>query len=118
MKRCHKCGTEWASEKRKPGVKEFCSKCTAYLHCCMNCRFHDRHAHNECYIPKTEWVADRAGCNFCDEFEFADTEPGDGPGPGDAKKAKARDALRTLFVDGGDDAPAKNVDDFKKLFGD
>jgi hypothetical protein len=50
MRHCHKCGTEWVSDKRVPGVKETCPNCTAYLHCCFNCRFHDRSAHNQCLI--------------------------------------------------------------------
>lgn len=115
MKQCHKCGKEWVSDKRVPGVKEFCSGCTAYLHCCRNCRFHDPHAHNQCHIPNTEWVGDRAGCNFCDEFEFKDT---DGDAASDkGKLEKTRDALNTLF---GETTTRNDEgrDAFDKLFGD
>ncbi len=111
MKRCHKCGTEWVSEKRQPGVKEFCAHCSAYLHCCLNCRFYDPALHNECAIPNTEWVGDRRGANFCDEFEFADTSPkSDTP---DAKRDKARKALDGLF--GASTPKPKTLDDlFRK----
>ena len=49
-----------------------CSNCGRDLHCCRNCRFHDRAAHNECLEPQAEWVADRDKANFCDYFEIAD----------------------------------------------
>jgi hypothetical protein len=114
MKRCHRCGNEWVSDKRQPGPKEFCSGCSAYLHCCLNCRFHDKHAHNQCQIPNTEWVSDRAGCNFCDEFEFAGTNAQTADA---GKKDEARDAFSDLFGDAGSE-PQKGPDDFKRLFGD
>ena len=112
MKWCHKCGKEWISEKKQPAVKEYCDGCTAYLHCCLNCRFYDEHAHNKCLIPNTDWVSDRAGCNFCDEFEFADT---DATGKRqDPKQQKARDQLEGLFGDA--DTPREGADAFNKLF--
>jgi hypothetical protein len=115
MKRCHKCGSEWISEKKQPAVKEYCAVCTAYLHCCLNCRFHDPHAHNQCYIPNTEWVSDRAGGNFCDEFEFADR---DATAPASMGKQRAHEALKGLFGDVDDEGIKKGPDDFKELFGD
>ena len=69
---CHKCNTPWENDKRSPGFKETCSGCGAYLHCCKNCRFHVPTAHNQCYIPDTEYVVNRAGLNFCEEFAFRD----------------------------------------------
>ena len=72
MKRCHQCGHPWASGKKQPSPKDFCEQCSAYLHSCLNCRYHEPGRHNECVIPNTDWVGDRAGGNFCDEFEFCD----------------------------------------------
>lgn len=113
MKQCHKCGEAWVSEKKQPAVKAYCEKCSAYLHCCVNCRFHDKSRHNECRIGTTEWVGDREGANFCDEFEFKDSEAGTGvTGQG----AKAKSELDSLFGGGEDSGPG--LDDFKKLFGD
>lgn len=112
MKRCHKCGAEWRSEKRQPGVKEFCSACTAYLHCCKNCRFHDPNAHNQCRIPTTEWVGDRAGANFCDEFEFADRDEATAE---DQEHNRARATLERLL--GGDEAPRRRPKTLDDLFG-
>lgn len=70
MKVCHRCGTAWEGELRQPGVKEYCGKCSAYLHCCLNCRFQDRTRPNQCRVPNTETITDRASANFCDEFSF------------------------------------------------
>ncbi len=114
MKQCHKCGKEWVSSLRQPAVKEVCEGCNAYLHCCMNCRFHDKSKHNECAIPTTDWVGDRRGCNFCDEFEFADGAHGKDQS---AVKQKAQSAFDNLFG-GSDDDTDKTPSDFDKLFGD
>ena len=114
MKRCHKCGEAWVSGKQQPGVREYCETCSAYLRCCVNCRFHDKSRHNECRIGTTEWVGDREGGNFCDEFEFKDSEGGSGA-PGGTGKAK--EEFDSLFGGGGDDS-GPGLGDFKKLFGD
>lgn len=116
MKRCHRCGAPWISEKKQPAVKDYCEPCSAYLHCCLNCRFYDKYAHNQCRVGTTEWVGDREGANFCDEFEFADRDA-HGEKSGDRDQVKS--ALDGLF--GGADGGRENtpgVDDFKKLFGD
>lgn len=91
MKRCHRCGAPWVSDKTQPGVKEYCDTCSSYYHCCLNCRFHDTSRPNECYIPGTEGIADRAGANFCDEFEFLDAETEK------ANKVAQTDAERAFF---------------------
>lgn len=100
--------------KKQPGPKDFCDGCSAYLHCCLNCRFYDEGAPNKCYIPNTEWVADKAGANFCDEFEFADDTT---EGRGNQKESDARDAFHHLFGDNPDEAGTGPAD-FNKLFGD
>lgn len=114
MKRCHRCGTPWESEKKQPGPKEFCESCSAYLHCCMNCRYYEPGAHNDCYIGTTEWVGDKAGANYCDEFEFADA---DAPRGKDDRSRGARDALDRLFGGSGP-ADDEGRDAFDRLFGD
>ena len=117
MKPCHHCGAAWdGGGKRQPGPRDICGACSAYLHCCLNCRFYEPGAHEECYIPIAEWVGDKAGGNFCDEFEFADREPGpSGAGAGE----QARTALDRLFGDAGDRAPESDrLDTFRKLLDD
>jgi len=114
MNRCHACKKEWIGEKRQPGFKETCEGCGAYLHCCINCTFHDPSAHNQCRIPTTDWVGDRIKCNFCEEFTFVEF----GNDSDEARrKAKGRDAVDRLF---GDAAPReeRGKDAFDKLFGD
>lgn len=117
MGRCHSCGQEWVSEKKRPAVKETCEGCGAYLHCCLNCKFYDEHAHNKCYIPTTDWVGDRAGCNFCDEFTFADAEA---RAEDAGRKAQARDTFGQLLGDAGAGKPGRSEGRgaFNKLFGD
>jgi len=113
MKRCHKCDAEWAGEKRVPGFKEYCENCSAYLHCCLNCRFHDPAYHNQCQIPNTDWVGNKSGLNFCDEFEFADTDATRSNRTGEEKGKKDFSAL---FGDSETDIPkTPGLDD---LFGD
>ena len=117
MKQCHKCGAEWADDKKQPGPKDFCSKCTAFLHCCKNCKFYAPGRHNQCQIPNTEWVGDRGGHNFCDEFEFLDSNRETKPVP---KKDAHHDALDVLFGDVERTSTGREEakDDFEKLFGD
>ncbi|MBI2431860.1 MAG: hypothetical protein HYV26_03205 [Candidatus Hydrogenedentes bacterium] len=97
MKYCHRCGAPWETGKKIPAVKEFCGKCSAYLHCCLNCRFHDTSRPNQCRIPNTDQVADRAGANFCDEFEFEDTEAVRSE---EAALESSRQTLTALFGEG------------------
>ncbi|MCC6794011.1 MAG: hypothetical protein IT366_02745 [Candidatus Hydrogenedentes bacterium] len=115
MRKCHRCGAEWDSIKRVPGVKEFCAKCSAYLHCCLNCKHHSPAYHNQCAIPNTDWVGDKAGTNFCDEFEFRDAAAAAGEA---AKTSAARGALENLFGDAAPPSDAEKLDSFKKLFDD
>ncbi len=114
MKRCHRCGRPWSAEKRQPGVKDVCDQCASYLHCCLNCRFHDPTQHNQCGIPTTEWVADKAGANFCDEFEFKDSEA---QAMADAEQVKAREAFERLFGKPNGPAAGEPPKKFNDLFG-
>lgn len=113
MKQCHKCGAEWTDTLKQPGPKDFCTHCTAFLHCCKNCRFFAPGRHNQCQIPNTEWVGDRAGLNFCDEFEFADQLT-------DTKHPPKQDeSLNALFGDVSSSPRNREdaKDNFEKLFG-
>ena len=65
---CYKCGNEVVIDKR-PWRTSTCPKCEAYLHCCLNCRFYEKNAHNECREPEAKWVRDKEIANFCDYFE-------------------------------------------------
>lgn len=113
MKQCHQCKTPWVSEKKQPGPKEFCDSCGAYIHCCLNCRFYNPAKHNECAIGTTDWVGDKAGLNFCDEFEFSDADANNSE-----KLEEGRVGLDALF---GDESPVGKPktgrDALDKLFG-
>ena len=117
MRRCYQCGTEWVSDKREPGVKEFCAQCDANLHCCRNCHFYDPRAAAGCAIPTTEFVADKTAANFCDEFVFREDEP-DHAGTEDANAA--RESLNQLFGGAEPDAGGheEGLDAFRRLFGE
>lgn len=65
---CAECGTE-RSSKEKVGYREECIKCGADMHSCVNCRFHDKRAYNECNEPSAEVVREKNRSNFCDFFE-------------------------------------------------
>ncbi len=115
MHHCHKCGTEWIAEKKRPGFKDFCASCSAYLHSCKNCHFYDPSAHNSCRIGTTEFVPDKSRGNFCDEFEFAQTDKSTDI----LKKIPGSQAFDNLF---GGTLPGEEEEqkpsDFDSLFGD
>jgi hypothetical protein len=88
---CFRCGQPYAASERILRVAT-CASCDADLHCCLNCRHHDRSAHNECNEPQAEWVRDRERANHCDYFE-----PRRGPSASTGSTA-AKDA-RVRFED-------------------
>lgn len=115
MRCCYKCGTEWDSEKNHPGAKECCDECSAYLHSCRNCRFHDPRAHNQCSILNSEWVHSKDGPNFCGDFEFV---LGKRERRDTGARKKARAGFDALF---GEEGQVDDVDEqaeIKRLFGD
>lgn len=66
----------WSCQKvieldHKPGRQEECPHCFAPLHVCLNCRFYDEFAHNQCKEPQAERVPEKDRANFCDYFESA-----------------------------------------------
>lgn len=89
---CYSCGTD-IQIKEKIRRPDTCPKCSAYLHCCRNCRFHDVNAHHQCREPQAEFVPDKEMGNFCDYFE-----PVTGPRPAvNDRAAEARKKLEQLF---------------------
>ena len=72
-----------------------CPSCSAELHSCLNCRFHDSSMSNECQEPQAEWVAQKDRANFCDFFsplEDAGEETAHA-----VSKESAREQLSKLF---------------------
>lgn len=67
--KCYHCNKEF-DITQKIGFKETCPHCDGYLHCCHHCKYHKLGHNNECLIPNTEMVKDRAHFNYCDEFSL------------------------------------------------
>jgi hypothetical protein len=90
--RCFSCKTsiELGSAERV-GFGDSCERCDADLHVCLNCRFHDPGAYNECREPSAERVRERDRANRCEYFS-----PGDRAG---AEADSARDAARSAMDD-------------------
>jgi len=90
-----------------------CEKCGAALHCCRNCKYYHPGKPNDCEVPGTDYIADRAKANVCEEFRLRipaqptsqpnvqDIESrlfGDFP-PTDAPKTSPKDKFNSLFKD-------------------
>jgi len=93
MKLCHACKKE-LSLGRETGRRDECPFCSADLHCCLNCRFHDRSAPKQCREPQAGLVRDKDKASFCDYFVFADAADTAAAAGG---PDKARTALDELF---------------------
>lgn len=92
--RCHGCGAERElAASERIGFREACESCDRDLHVCLNCRFHDPSAYNECRESNAERVGDRDRANRCDYFSAGDRG---GPGVADEQGA-ARSPLDALF---------------------
>ncbi len=91
--KCYRCGFE-IEISGKPSRQQLCPKCSAYLHCCLNCQFYDPNAHHQCREPQADLVRDKEAANFCDYFrplaEARTARDGD-------QQAKARQKLEDLF---------------------
>ena len=81
-------------DPHKPIVfRETCDHCSAWLHCCKNCRFYQRGLPNDCRVPGTDPISDREGVNFCEEFAV-------NSGRGDSIKISSpEEAAKRLFGD-------------------
>jgi hypothetical protein len=88
MKVCHKCLREIPFETRILRSEE-CPWCAAALHCCLNCKFHDPSAHNECLEHGTELIRHRDEANYCGAFTYVE-------GARDGLDKEADDAKKKL----------------------
>lgn len=94
MKLCHRCGREvrLLAELQRT---DSCPYCRSDLKCCLNCRFFDPAANNQCREPQAEWCPEKEKANFCEYFEFRATSALGLPGLGGAQSE--RDRARTAF---------------------
>ena len=88
---CHVCSGELELEG-PVSFRASCHHCEADVHCCLNCRFYDIGAHNNCREPTSEYIPDRKARNFCGHFKMLAGERGD-----DGERDKAMSALESLF---------------------
>lgn len=93
MNVCYRCGRE-VEIGRTVGRAQPCPHCDADLHCCLNCKFYDKTAHNECHEPQVEPVSDKEKGNFCDYFVFKDSPSAK---PRSESSMSAKDKLEQLF---------------------
>ncbi|OGP17165.1 MAG: hypothetical protein A2054_00160 [Deltaproteobacteria bacterium GWA2_55_10] len=56
----------------RPGRGEGCPSCGSDLKVCLNCRFFDKAAYNECRESSAERVVNKDKANFCEFFEFGE----------------------------------------------
>ncbi|CAG1769769.1 hypothetical protein BAC2_00556 [uncultured bacterium] len=89
MATCFHCKGGLDSSAR-PGRADSCPKCGSDVKVCLNCRFYDRGAYNQCKEPSAERVLDKEKANFCEFFEF-------GGGTGPDEKEDPMKKLRELF---------------------
>ncbi len=97
---CHSCKNLLDLEE-KVGRQQTCPECNAYLRCCLNCRFYDASAYNECREPQADRIVDKEQGNFCDYFEPAaqvgQQDAAAQVGQQDAAAEEAKRALENLF---------------------
>jgi hypothetical protein len=89
---CYKCQTPL--EVYQIGFRTVCDKCLAGQHCCLNCRNHAPGRRNECLIPDTDYITDRAANNFCDDFQVKNEN-----GPPPPSREDAINRARRLLGD-------------------
>ena len=93
---CHHCGKSLTLPDQV-GRRETCPACDADLHCCLNCRFHEPTAYNECLEPRAERVLEKDRANFCDLFSFAKDRKSLSSSPKKDEAENARAQLKALF---------------------
>lgn len=78
----------------KPGRGEVCPACGADIKVCLNCRFYDEFANQQCREPNTEWVKEKDRGNFCEYFEFRQYEGAKGPSQKEEVEAMWREVFK------------------------
>lgn len=67
---CPGCGAAWTSGQ--PEFRATCPGCGAWVHVCLACDHFDPAVHHECRAAATtEYIADKAKFNYCEEFRYA-----------------------------------------------
>ena len=90
---CKACGKKTTLEY-KISFREECPFCHADLHICLNCRFHDKGAYNECRESSAEPVKEKEKNNHCEYFE---ANPDIKKQDSSSEREKALKAAQSLF---------------------
>ena len=61
--KCYNCGNGNLQE-----YQQTCPDCGAFVHCCMNCKFYDQYAQNQCKIYG-KYEPNKKQENHCDDFK-------------------------------------------------
>jgi len=69
-----------------------CTHCGRDLRCCVQCKFYDPHAYNDCREVMAERIADNERANTCEYYVLK----GSSGGTGD-RRVEAKKALEALF---------------------
>jgi len=91
--KCAFCGKKVIIEGQV-GRQDTCPHCNRDLRCCMQCKFFDRNAYNECREVSAERIMDKERANFCDCFVPSGTK---GQSSHSTRSRDAREALEALF---------------------
>ena len=94
MKICHHCGKDLGISG-PVGRSESCPFCRSDLKVCLNCRFFDPGASNQCREPQVDPVLEKDKANFCEFFVFGEVHALDSTSPGGARTE--RDHVRAAF---------------------
>lgn len=88
--KCYFCGAELELAD-KIFRKDICPNCGKDLHSCVQCRFYDPKAYNQCSEPMAERVVEKEKANLCAYFEFVGRKEKDQGG------SEAKEKLEDLF---------------------
>ena len=93
MKSCFRCGKA-VEIGRTVARTDVCPHCDGDLRCCLNCKFYDRFAHQQCREPQAEFVSQKEKANFCDYIIFRDSTGG---GKQKGSSSPSKEKLEQLF---------------------
>lgn len=93
VSRCSRCGHELQAT-HAIAFDSRCEGCSSDLHSCVNCRYFDTSAVNECLQPIARRVARKSERNECDHFEVKTVVEF---GKGEDEVGDARSAFDALF---------------------
>ena len=91
MIRCIFCNKETDFEHRV-SRNDVCPSCGRDLHCCLQCKYYDQGAYNECKEVLAERVVDKEKANLCEYFVLKGTKH-----EVQGRSAEAKQALEDLF---------------------